>query len=334
MKKIFYLSILLIFFALNLSYAAEVDTTSYVIGPGDTLEIHAWNKDNPDILIVNPAITAQTQTVVTTSPIDTHSVTVSRDGRIYVPLVGVIKVERLTTKDLENMIKKGLKSYAPDAEVIVLIKSPKPVRVYIIGQVNRPGLYGVPDGAPEECRLINFINLAGGFTPYSELNQISVKRKNESVIIDFYKAEKDGDIGQNVILRDGDTVIVPQKYNQVYVLGYVFRPGPVRYIEGAKVSDYIGSAGGFTRFAATDNIGIIRGDPAKPTVIKVQLNKYLAWDKDSANPAIIPGDVIYVPQSWFADWADMSGILIGFRDARNAGRDLMSTPQWDTSVDR
>jgi polysaccharide export outer membrane protein len=334
MKKIFNLSIILIFFALNLSYAAEVDMTLYVIGPGDTLEIHAWNKDNPDILIVNPAITAQTQTVVTTSPIDTHSVTVSRDGRIYVPLVGVIKVERLTTKDLENMIKKGLKSYTPDAEVIVLIKSPKPVRVYIIGQVNRPGLYGVPDGAPEECRLINFINLAGGFTPYSELNQIIVKRKNESVVIDFYKAEKDGDIGQNVILRDGDTVVVPQKYNQVYVLGYVFRPGPVRYIEGANVSDYIGSAGGFTRFAATDNIGIIRGDPAKPTVIKVQVNKYLAWEKDSANPAIIPGDVIYVPQSWFADWADMAGILIGFRDARNAGRDLMSAPQWDTSVDR
>ena len=334
MKKIFNLSIILIFFALNLGYAAEVDMTLYVIGPGDTLEIHAWNKDNPDILVVNPAITAQTQTVVTTSPIDTHSVTVSRDGRIYVPLVGVIKVERLTTKDLENMIKKGLKSYTPDAEVIVLIKSPKPVRVYIIGQVNRPGLYGVPDGAPEECRLINFINLAGGFTPYSELDQITVKRKNESMVIDFYKAEKDGDIGQNVILRDGDTVVVPQKYNQVYVLGYVFRPGPVRYIEGAKVSDYIGSAGGFTRFAATDNIGIIRGDPAKPTVIKVQVNKYLAWDKDSANPAIIPGDVIYVPQSWFADWADMSGILIGFRDARNAGRDLMSAPQWDTSVDR
>jgi len=334
MKKIFNLSIILVFFALNLCSAAEVDMTLYVIGPGDTLEIHAWNKDNPDILIVNPAITAQTQTVVTTSPIDTHSVTVSRDGRIYVPLVGVIKVERLTTKDLENMIKKGLRSYVADAEVIVLIKSPKPVRVYIIGQVNRPGLYGVPDGAPEECRLINFINLAGGFTPYSELNQITVKRKNESLVIDFYKAEKDGDIGQNVILRDGDTVVVPQKYNQVYVLGYVFRPGPVRYIEGANISDYIGSAGGFTRFAATDNIGIIRGDPAKPTVIKVQVNKYLAWEKDSANPAIIPGDVIYVPQSWFADWADMAGVLIGFRDARNATRDLMSAPQWDTSVDR
>ena len=318
----------------SIGRATEIGQTSYVIGPGDTLEIHAWNKDNPDILIVNPAITAQTQTVVTTSPIDTHSVTVSRDGRIYVPLVGVIKVEGLTTKELENLIKKGLKLYAPDAEVTVLVKVPKPVRVYIIGQVQRPGLYGVPDGAPEECRLINFINLAGGFTSFAELNQIKVKRKNESFVLDFYKAEKDGDIGQNIILKDGDTVVISQKYNQVYVLGYVVRPGPVRYIEGANVSDYIGSAGGFTRFAATDNIGIIRGDPANPTVIKVQVNKYLSWDKDSQNPKMLPGDVIYIPQSWFADWADMAGVLIGFRDARNATRDLISAPQWDPSVDR
>jgi len=336
MKKIFNLSLILIFLAFKLSYAAEVVMTSYVIGPGDTLEIHAWNKDNPDILIVNPIATTQGQTVVSTSVTfqDMHSVTVSRDGRIYVPLVGVIKVEGLSTVDLENVIKKGLRYFAPDASVTILVKNPKPVRIYVMGQVTRPGLYGIPDGNPEECRLINFVNLAGGFTAYAELNQISIKRNGSTEVVDFYKVEKDGDIGQNVILRDGDTVVVPQKYNQVYVLGYVFRPGPVRYIEGAKVSDYIGSAGGFTRFAATDNIGIIRGDPANPTVIKVQVNKYLAWERDSANPAIIPGDVIYVPQSWFADWADMSGILIGFRDARNAGRDLMSAPQWDTSVDR
>ena len=328
--------ILVLFMSLlsSIAIATEIDQTAYVLGPGDTLEIHAWNKDNPDILIVNPAITAQTQTVVTTSPIDTHSVTVSRDGRIYVPLVGVIKVEGITTKDLENLIKKGLNSYTPDASVTVLIKSPKPVRVYIIGQVQRPGLYGVPDGAPEECRLINFINLAGGFTSYAQLDQINIKRKTGSFIVDFYKAEKEGDIGQNMILMDGDTVVVSQKYNQVYVLGYVVRPGPVRYIEGSNVSDYIGSAGGFTRFAATDNIGVIRGDPSNPTVIKVQVNKYLSWDRNSQSPTILPGDVIYVPQSWFADWADMAGILIGFRDARNAARDVISAPQWDPSVNR
>jgi hypothetical protein len=108
----------------------------------------------------------------------------------------------------------------------------------------------------------------------------------------------------------------------------------VRYVDGAYVADYIGSAGGFTRFASTDNIGVIRGDPASPTVIKVKVNKYLSWDNDSQNPRILPGDVIYVPQSWFADWADMSGILIGFRDTRNAVRDLVSSPQYDTTIDR
>jgi polysaccharide export outer membrane protein len=272
--------------------------------------------------------------VVTTTIQDTHSVTVSRDGRIYVPLVGVIKVENLTTSDLENLIKAGLKNYAPDAQVTVLVKNPKPVRVYVLGQVLRPGMYGIPDGAPEESKLINFVNMAGGFTPFAQLDQIAVKRGGSTEVVDFYKVEKDGDIGQNVILRDGDTVVVPQIFNQVYVLGYVVKPGPVRYIEGAQVADYIGSAGGFTQFAATDNIGVIRGDASNPIVIKVKVNKYLAWDSGSESPKILPGDVIYVPQSWFADWADSARIIVGFRDSRNAVRDIVSGPQWDPSVNR
>lgn len=332
MKKVLFVLISMIL--ASAVFCAEVEQKPYLLGPGDTLEIHAWNKDNPDILIVNPVATTQGSTVVTTIAQDTHSVTVSRDGRIYVPLVGVIKVEGQSTIDLENLIKKGLKNYAPDAAVTVLIKSPKPVKVYMLGQVNRPGMYGIPDGNPEECRLINFVNLAGGFTSFANLDDISIKRNNETTAVNFYKLEMNGDIGQNMILRDGDTVVISQKFNQVYVLGYVIRPGAVRYIEGAKVSDYIGSAGGFTRFAATDNIGIIRGDPANPTVIKVKVNNFLAWQKDSENPELLPGDVIYVPQSWFADWADMSGIIVGFRDARNAVRDLASENQWDPSVVR
>ncbi len=335
-QKLLILTCIFSFFTFHFSfiYSADVSQNAYIIGPGDTLEIHAWTKDNPDILIVNPEITTPTGTIVTTSPEDTHSVTVSRDGRIYVPLVGVIKVDGMTTSALEAFIKKGLKPYSPDADVTVLIKTPKPVKVYIIGQVFHPGMYGIPDGNPEECRLINFINMAGGFTSYAQLDQIIVKRNNETFTVDFYKAEKEGDITQNMVLRDGDTVVIPIKFNQVYVLGYVIKPGPVPYVEGAKVADYIGNAGGFTRFAATDNIGIVRGDPAHPTVIKVSVDKFLTWGKDSQSPDILPGDVIYVPQSWFADWADMSGILIGFRDTRNAARDMISAPQWDPSVNR
>jgi polysaccharide export outer membrane protein len=327
----------LFFIIIGVSFGAIAAIDEYTIGPGDTLEIHAWNKDNPDILIVNPIATssnANSQTIVTTVAQDTHSVTVSRDGRIYVPLVGVIKVEGLTMGNLEDIVKKGLKNYAPDAFVTVLVKNPKPVRVYVMGQVYKPGMYGIPDGIPGECRLINYVNLAGGFTPFSDLNHITIKRKAETFVVNFYKMEKDGDIGQNIILKDGDTVIIQQKYNQVYVLGYVNNPGPVRYIDGAAVSDYIGSAGGFTRFAATDNIGIIRGNAESPIILKVKVNKYLAWESTADNPIIMPGDVIYVPQSWFADWADTAGILIGFRDSRNAVRDLVSAPQWDPSVNR
>ena len=322
-------------FILILGCTAFSVTENYIIGPGDTLEIHAWNKDNPDLLIVNPLTTTTNKTIVTTVAQDTDSVTVSRDGRIYIPLIGVVKVEGMSARQLEDLLKKKLRRFISDAQVTVLIKHPKPLKVYVMGQVKNPGMYSVLDGNPEEARAINFINMAGGFTSYAQMDRIKVIRKeedkDETFMIDLYKVEKEGDISQNRILRDGDTIIVPQRFNKVYVLGYVVKPGAVPYIEGAKVSDYIGSVGGLTRFAASDNIGIIRGDPKNPTVIKVKLNRYMTWQRDSENPNILPGDVIYVPQSWFADWADMAGIIIGFRDTRDAVRDLASPSQWETN---
>jgi len=335
MMKLLKYNIFIMFISIMLVSGIFAVSENYMIGPGDTLEIHAWNKDNPDLLIVNPVATTSTKTgtIVTTMSQDTHSVTVSRDGRIYIPLIGVIKVDNMTTRELEEFLKKELRRFISDAQVTVLIKQPKPLKIYVMGQVLRPGMYSVPDGNPQEARVINFINMAGGLNNYAQADQIKVVRKEsgqeKTFIINFYKIEKEGDVSQNMILLEGDTVIVPQRFNQVYVLGYVVRPGALPYIEGAKVADYIGSAGGLTRFAASDNIGIIRGDPKSPQVIKIKLNRYMTWQSDSENPNIMPGDVIYIPQSWFADWADMAGIIIGFRDTRNAVRDLASPSEWE-----
>jgi protein involved in polysaccharide export with SLBB domain len=239
----------------------------------------------------------------------------------------------MTTTKLEEFLKKELRRFISDVQVTVLIKSPKSLKAYVMGQVMRPGMYSVLDGNPEEARVINFINMAGGFTQFAEASSVKIVRKegNESrtYTVNFTKIEKDNDISQNMIIQNGDTVIIPQRFNQVYVLGYVMRPGPVPYIEGAKISDYIGSAGGLTKFAASDNIGIIRGDASNPLVIKAKMSSYMSWQLEADDPNVLPGDVIYVPQSWFANWADMSGVIRGFRDSRNAVRDLASPSQWE-----
>jgi len=111
------------------------------------------------------------------------------------------------------------------------------------------------------------------------------------------------------------------------VMGQVTSPGAQRYITGARVADYIGMAGGLTKFAASDNIGVVRGDSQHPIVIKIKLNEYLNWGE--GGQAVLPGDIIFVPQSWYFDWADIGVIIVGVRDARDAARDILSPKQWE-----
>ncbi|MFA5097674.1 MAG: polysaccharide biosynthesis/export family protein [Candidatus Margulisiibacteriota bacterium] len=318
----------LIFFAGVLAPAFSYMGDNYVIGPGDVLEIRAWNSSNPDLLVVNPVGVG----VVATTLIDQHAVTVSRDGRIYVPMVGAIKVEGKTIAELEDVLDRGLSFYLKGGKVKVLIKTPKTIKAYVMGEVSRPGMYGIPDGNAEELRVMNFINASGGFTALSDMGNIKILRKNgssqEASFVDLRKLVSKTDIEQNRMIKDGDTIIVPQIYNQVYVLGLVNKPGPVPYVQEASIADYIAQAGGFAKVAASDSVAVLRGNPSSPTVIKVGMRRFFDWGKGVEEVSMLPGDIVYVPQSWYANFGDLASILIGFRDLRNATRDLATPSQW------
>lgn len=300
-----------------------VPSKEYVLGPGDALEIHAWNEVNSDILIVNPIPVG-----ITTAYTDPHLVTVSRDGRVYIPMVGSINVTGTTIDKLEQMLAKGLAKFAERSQVSVMVKTPKGIKVNVAGEVENPGLYEVPDGNTFERSILNYIKLAGGTTSYAGLEDVTVvKSSNESIKVNLRKLIVEKDMSQNVTLADGDSIIVPQASNQVYVVGQVVNPGPQKFIAGATVSDYVGMAGGLNKFAASDNIGIVRGNTDKPQVTKVNLSEYINWE--GKREQVLPGDIIFVPQSWFANWADISALIVIVRDARDATRDLASPSQWE-----
>jgi len=330
MKIKFLLFIFLLFVICGAAFAEE----KYVIGPDDTLEIRAWNRSDPDILIVNPVVMTPGASGIAISGTDTHSVTVSRDGRIYVPIVGVVKVDGLTLDDLESILKKRLEKFTPDASVVVLIRKPKPVRVYVLGQIMKPGLYVVPDGNPEEARIMNFVQLAGGLTPYANQDGVKVIRGKEIIDVNFRKIILEKDINQNIVLKPGDSIIVSTAANKVYVLGQVILPGAYDYIEGTGLMDYINMAGGPTK-AAVEEIGLIRGEGKDAKVIKANIGKLIGkLDAMSQNLEIQVGDIIYVPQSFYANWADVLGglglmknTLTYPRDMYDAYRDLINKPR-------
>lgn len=300
-----------------------VPSKDYALGPGDMLEIHAWNDINSDMLIVNPIPVG-----ITTAYADPHVITVSRDGRVYIPMLGTISVTGITIDKLENTLEKGLAKFTQNPKVSVLVRTPKGIKVNIAGEVNRPGLYEIPDGNTEERTVLNYIKLAGGATLYAGLENVSVINRNKGeTAVNLQKMISEKDVTQNVVLNDGDTVIVPQATNMVYVLGEVQNPGPQKFIQGASVADYVGMAGGLTRLAASDNLGIVRGTPKNLSVKRVKLNSYFNWEGEKTE--MYPGDIVYVPQSWFANWADMGAIMVGIRDGRDAVRDLASPSQWE-----
>lgn len=297
----------------------------YLLGPGDVLEVHAWNESNSDILIVNPIPAG-----ITTAYADPHILTVSRDGRVYIPMIGTINVTEITIDKLEDLLEKKLVKFAENPKVSIMVKSPKGIKVNVAGEVVKPGLYEVPDGNPQERTVLNYIKLAGGATFYAGIDNVTIVRnKGESVSVNLRKYVSERDISQNIVLNDGDTVLVPQASNQVYVLGQVEKPGPQKYIEGAMVSDYIGLAGGLTKLAASDSIGIIRGTRKNPTVTKVKLNEYLSQGDERIN--ILSGDIIFVPQSWFANWADIGAVVVGIRDGRDATLDMVRPSKWEVN---
>jgi protein involved in polysaccharide export with SLBB domain len=99
--------------------------------------------------------------------------------------------------------------------------------------------------------------------------------------------------------------------DKVYVFGQVPKPGAFDYEPDRRVLDYLARAGGpGARARAT--VVMVRGNPDKPEIIKISTVKGMRG-RESDNPIMQPGDVLYVPEGIIADWRDLSQIISTIR---------------------
>jgi len=165
---------------------AVVDQERYVIGPEDVLYIHVWKED------------ALSRTVP-----------VRMDGNISLPLIHEMKAAGLTPLQLEAAITERLKGFYENPNVSVTVMEPNSFKVYISGEVMKPGVYRLR----EETTILQIIPMAGGFTDWAKRKKILVIRKENGkekrFTVDYRKAMKGDDPNSNVVLKPGDTIIVP-----------------------------------------------------------------------------------------------------------------------------
>lgn len=155
----------------------------YTIGPADVLQIIVWRE--PEL---------------------TRDVTVRFDGMITIPLLGDVSAAGKTPGEVAAALTKGLERFIQSPRVTVGVAQAMSARFYVVGQVTRPGDFPLSG----RTTVLQALALAGGFRDFAKTDQIILVRQDQTVVPVNYKRLADGkETSQNVVLRPGDTLVVP-----------------------------------------------------------------------------------------------------------------------------
>lgn len=175
--------LLIILLAISLTAFPLTVQAEYMLVPGDILTIQVWGYDE----------------------FDTKAIEIRPDGEIDFPLVGTLKAGGVTTKTLAEILSGRLSFYLRDPHVSINIAKYHTTRVYVLGEVNKPGLYELT----KRHNLLDAIGSAGGYTADAAKKKVYVIPAQGEIgmnSINLLELLKKGDTRQNIPLAEGDTV--------------------------------------------------------------------------------------------------------------------------------
>jgi len=249
--------------------------TDYVIGPQDVLTVTVY--DHADL---------------------SGKFSVEADGTLTFPLIGRVKAAGLTLRALEDTLKgQFADGYLKNPQVAVAIDEYKSQRVFVMGEVRGPGAYQLTG----DMTIIEALAKAGGVTQTAAEEILVVRppvgakgagpvmpNDSESTVLKVNVRElQAGALSQNLLLRDGDTIVVGRS-QAVYVFGQVRAPGAYPIDRGTSVLQALSLAGGVTDRGSTGRIKIVRAIDGKKKELKAKLTD-----------AVEPGDTLIVAERFF-----------------------------------
>ncbi len=178
---------------------------------------------------------------------------------------------------------------------VLSLGGPTEVRVTVSGEIANSGEFVVEEGAP----LTTVLAKAGGPTPTGSLKSVLVVRDGEAIRVDARNAvaTQCSDGGH---LQNGDLVVVPKNEKRLYVMGEVASPGvfPMQDDRAYRLSDAIALASGLNSRGVLRRITVVRaGEDGRPKPVQYNLDEFLKDGKLASNPALEPGDAVYVGSS-------------------------------------
>lgn len=204
----------------------------YVLGAGDGIIINLWGGIS-----------------------QSFARTVDREGKVVLPEAGTIVLAGLSLERAQTLVQGVLGQQYRDAKVAITLARMRTVRVYVVGDVQRPGAYDISSLSTP----LNALYAAGGPTRVGSLRIARHYRGKELVgEADLYDFLLRGVHSSKDRLEAGDTILVPPAGRQVTVAGMVKRPAIYELKDETKLSEVINDAGGLMASAALTRITIER----------------------------------------------------------------------------
>lgn len=279
--------------------------------------------------------------------------TILPDGTLNLPWVGSVPVNGLTLRQAADVLAARYSRFIRNPVITVSLLAPRPLKVGVIGEVNRPGSYIISvisnevtqqslnqrtasEGGNQWPRVSQAIETAGGITQIANLREITIRRPRvrggeDLISLNLWKFLREGDLNQDILLRDGDTIIIPKatkmdaaevtqiatsKFSpatiSVSVVGEVIAPGTLNLKPSATLNQAVMTAGGFRGGRASrKRIDLIRLNP-DGTVTRRRLSVDLDQNlNDERNPPLRNNDIVVVNPTWAAKVNDFLTTAIG-----------------------
>ncbi|MGR9114456.1 MAG: polysaccharide export protein [Gammaproteobacteria bacterium] len=270
--------------------------SQYIVGARDILNITVW--EHPELTI--PAGEFRSA--------ESAGNVVGEDGTIFYPYAGIIKASGRTVEEIRQELTDKLSKYIENVQLDVRVASYRSQRVYVVGEVDKPGIQLVKD---IPLTVLEAINNAGGAAAEADLRNITLTRDGKTYSINLLALYEGGDISQNVLLKHGDVLNVPDNnFNKIFVLGETTIAGT-----GAARSRSVFMNKG--RMTLTEAISEAGGpdqntsDPARIFVFRGGVGKPEIFHLDAKSPDALlladrfplqPRDVIYVDRAEGIRW--------------------------------
>jgi len=200
----------------------------YVLGPGDNLIIFLWGRVEKE-----------------------YNLTVDREGRLFIPTVGELTVWGMTLEQFRQRAQKRFAEVFSDFELTCSLGRIRSIRIFITGEVRRPGAYT----ASSLVSLFNALSMAGGPNERGSMRHIKLmKRGQTKATVDLYRLLLEGDNSTDIRLESGDVIFVPVAGARAAIEGEVKRPAIYELKGGETARDLLALAGNSTAQAYLERV--------------------------------------------------------------------------------